>query len=541
MQNILTKIAGILAAPFLLIGSILNPTPAQAPLGAALPQAVGVFETSLAAPISSSATSLTLTANAIRGGGALSGYNCFTVDEGSAQAEVICGTVAGTAVTSLTRGISYSNGTSTVSGNQFAHRRGANVKITDFPIIQILKAQNNGEGTFENPIKYASTVSTTTLSTDGQNLASVAYANGLAFGGVPAASETASGFVELATGQEAASSTSTGGTGARLVLPASIATSTYNAGSSKNVVVTNASGIIDTGLLNATSTGGTSSANKIAQLNSSGVLDSTLIPFVFGDGSDGDVTISSPTTLTKDMYYDNLVINSPITTSGFRIFVKNTVSGNGSIIHNGSNGSGTTAGTTTGSGIFKTSAGGAGSPGVGGGGTGGAGTIGSAGGNGGAGDPTWGGTGAGGSVTKNFAPMIGSVSFPTTTGLNVASDGTISGFKGAGGGGGGGDVEGSGGGGGASGGFILLVAKKYTGTFTFSATGGNGGNATMSSGNGGGGGGGGAGGNVCVVYQTKTWTGSYTLTGGIGGTSIQGTSQNGPAGSSYEVNVMSLI
>lgn len=27
----------------------------------------------------------------------------------------------------------------------------------------------------------------------------------------------------------------------------------------------------------------------------------------FGDGSDGDVTISAPTTLTRDMYYNNLI------------------------------------------------------------------------------------------------------------------------------------------------------------------------------------------------------------------------------------------
>jgi hypothetical protein len=228
MQTFFTKLATILAAPFLFIGSILNPVPDQAPVpvGAALPQAVGVFETTLAAPISSSATSLTLTANAIRGGGAISGYNCFTVDEGSAQAEVICGTVSTLSVTSLERGISYSTGTTTVAGNQFSHRRGANIKITDFPIIQRLKAQNNGEDTFENPIKYASTVSTSTLGLDGKNLASVEYANELSFGTVAGASETAAGFVELATTAEIASSTQTGSTGARLGLSTANATST---------------------------------------------------------------------------------------------------------------------------------------------------------------------------------------------------------------------------------------------------------------------------------------------------------------------------
>lgn len=34
----------------------------------------------------------------------------------------------------------------------------------------------------------------------------------------------------------------------------------------------------------------------------------------FGDGSDGDVTISSPTTLTRDMYYNDLVLSDDLTT-----------------------------------------------------------------------------------------------------------------------------------------------------------------------------------------------------------------------------------
>jgi len=143
-----------LFAPIPLINDVVYPPTEDIPVGAALPQATGVFETSLAAPISSTATSMTLTANAVRGGGVVAGYTCFTVDEGSAQAEIICGTVSTTSVTSMTRGISYSDGVTEVTANKFAHRRGANVKITDFPILQILKAQNNGDATFDAPISY---------------------------------------------------------------------------------------------------------------------------------------------------------------------------------------------------------------------------------------------------------------------------------------------------------------------------------------------------------------------------------------------------
>jgi hypothetical protein len=48
---------------------------------------------------------------------------------------------------------------------------------------------------------------------------------------------------------------------------------------------------------------------------------------VFGFGQDGDVTIASDTTLTRDMYYNNLTINSScdLDTNGYRVFVKGTL------------------------------------------------------------------------------------------------------------------------------------------------------------------------------------------------------------------------
>jgi len=60
-------------------------------------------------------------------------------------------------------------------------------------------------------------------------------------------------------------------------------------------------------------------------------------PSVFGDGSDGDVVISSDTTLTRDMYYENLTVNSGIvlTTDGFKVFVRNVLKKRGTIRNNG--------------------------------------------------------------------------------------------------------------------------------------------------------------------------------------------------------------
>lgn len=194
MIDILTTIKGAIIGAALAIGSFFGVANIEQPMvGDALPQSVALFETSLASPISSSATSMTLTANSIRGGGALSGYNCFTVDEGSTSAEFICGTVASTAVTSLERGISPSTGTTTVAALQFAHRRGAQVKITDFPIIQILKAQNNGEGTYDNILNYQ--YSPTFLTASSTAIVSKGYVDGLAFGG------TIAGVTAGGTGQ----------------------------------------------------------------------------------------------------------------------------------------------------------------------------------------------------------------------------------------------------------------------------------------------------------------------------------------------------
>lgn len=71
---------------------------------------------------------------------------------------------------------------------------------------------------------------------------------------------------------------------------------------------------------------------------------STLYNMVFGDGGDGDATIASGTTsITKDMYYNNLTIQTggTLDTAGYRVFVKGTLTfqGTGKIARNGNNGS----------------------------------------------------------------------------------------------------------------------------------------------------------------------------------------------------------
>lgn len=264
LSNFTHALSSIIGGTLIAIGSWFTPInnlpplqvnePIQQNVGANLPSATALFETSLASPLSSAGSSMTLTANAVTGGGALSGYNCFTIDEGSAQAETACGTISGTSVTGLTRGISNANGTSTVAALAFAHRRGANVKITDHPILAILKAQANGEDTypnklwFDNLATYSSGLSFTTQS---NQLSSVKYAedyaNAVIAGGAPTSTLTYGGKVELATGAEAA-------LGAALVAekPLALYSAISAASSTANnlVVVTNVNGKIDPTFLN---------------------------------------------------------------------------------------------------------------------------------------------------------------------------------------------------------------------------------------------------------------------------------------------------
>lgn len=215
----------IILAPFLLIGSLLGMYNQNA--GATLPQGVAIFQTSLQSPITSSATSMTLTSNSVRGGNTLSGYNCFTIDEGSAQAEYVCGTVSGTTVSSLTRGIDPLTATTTNATLQFAHRRGASVKITDFPLIQVVRNQLSGLDNLPGILFYTQD---NTFSSSTQ-LVSKSYVDSVAIAGAPDSTESVKGITELATQIEMASSTVTGSTGASLSLYSKYSTSSpYTSG-----------------------------------------------------------------------------------------------------------------------------------------------------------------------------------------------------------------------------------------------------------------------------------------------------------------------
>jgi hypothetical protein len=320
-----------------------------------------------------------------------------------------------------------------------------------------------------------------------------------------------------------------------------------------------------------TSSAGATDEGKGAKLGTAGIFNSTIVPQVgwFGNGQDGNVTISSgTTTLTKDMYYNNLIVNGTgiLITAGYRVFVKGTLTvdkTSGAMIHNaGGNGGGGTAGSTP---SINGGGGSAGSAGLAGyflggkagqigangatttplnGVTGTASgalalvtTVGSAGGAGGnSSGGTGGGTGGVGGAITSSATSLAYSWFNAYFLTEITGASTLTFTKqniNAGAGSGGGGIEtsfnggaGGGGGSGGSGGVVWISARtlNLTGIGCINANGGNGGNG----GNGttgvnfeGGAGGGGAGGNggvVIVFYYERIGTGTITANGGALGT-----------------------
>ena len=270
----------------------------------------------------------------------------------------------------------------------------------------------------------------------------------------------------------------------------------------------------------------------------------------FGDGVDGNVTLSSGVTTTpvRDMYYNNLTVPSGATlsTANYRIHVKGTCTVSGTISCVGGNAVSNTAGAPLAWGtLIGGTTGGIGSPS----GSAGTNTVGTAivnsyGGSGGASCPGTGSTKAGGNATAPSASMGSYKSLPSLlTGVLFGAGGTSTGTArciGGGAGGGGGDNGGggtpAGGGGGAGGGFVMLLANSivFSGG-NISANGGAGASAGLTTGSAGGGGGGG-GGVVFMVYQTVTGTVSVTASGGAGGITSGGiAAQNGTSGSNGTV------
>ena len=255
--------------------------------------------------------------------------------------------------------------------------------------------------------------------------------------------------------------------------------------------------------------------------------------FFFGSGVDGDVTVSSSISLSRDMYYNNLTVTSAgtLNPSGYRIFVKNTltVQAGATISRNGNAGDsdGTPGGPLSSGTLGGSMGGGFGSSGDG---DSSSSALGGNGGSGGAGSSSAGGAGGISQNTETSGGLNYGASFSSIlrgSGITLSTR-IVGGAGGAGGGQGNFSKDGAGGG---SGGGVILIIAKYilaeAGSF-LSCIGGDGGNSGGSESGGGGGGGGG-----CQIIFTDSplsdlnWTTSVLK--GSGGS---GDAPGGLAGSS---------
>lgn len=343
----------------------------------------------------------------------------------------------------------------------------------------------------------------------------------------------------------------------------------------------NGIGVSTTSLSNGGVATTTPTAGMIPIASSSGYLDLGWSNNFFGAGSDGDVTISATTTLTRDMYYDNLTINAGVTVTGsYRIFVKNTFTNNGTISANGNNGSngsaggsqcsagaggaggapilsgsifGSATGTTGGNGGTCPNSGGSGAAAHGGSGVSSSAMLGFSGVNGGTGQAGSGAAGIGGiggsaipdyPILKrnNFLIVSSSENIIDYTSkiFGFVSTSTLSSSPNNGAGGGSGapisSSGGAGGGGsGSNGGVIYISARNLINNGTISAVGGNGGNGAVHNGSTAGGGAGGNGGLIILIYENLT-EGTVTTTGGVGGTGYNAGS-NGVVGNTIKLKL----
>jgi len=479
----------------------------------------------------------------------------FNIEPGTAREEVVvCTGVSGSSWTGCTRGLAFS-GTSEASvvANRKAHNAGSQVVMSNVHYVYQNFVDLDANQTITGIKNFTNNPTTsTTTPVNANQIVTKSYVDYVTVQGAPNASASVKGISKLST----------------------------DPASSTNPIA-----------LNSEEVSATSGANKVVRAGAVGKIAGSFIDetfaypwqgnsFPYGDGTDGDITISVDTTLTRDMYYNNLTINSgkilyPV---GFKIFVKGTLTVNGTINFNGANGSNGTASGNVTDGV-STSAGGAA-------GSGGAKVATStftmftniAGNNGSAGTnilggnsfgtngqningfvPTTtgnagvsggqGGGASGGSVRTSTGGTLGTTAFVkhlgTTQELITNFYNTI-GFMADNGSSGGGlgsthdslSVAGTGGGGaggnGASGGVIFIFARNavISATGLISANGGTGGNGAnsgnvsgatsgsrfCSSGGGGGGGNGGSGGYILIVSYTFSNAGSITVSGGALGT-----------------------
>lgn len=185
-MDILYGIAGAVASVLMAVGLVA--APAEAPiyipppledLGTTIPGAPALYDGYLATGISKTDTSLTLSTGELRNGQTLSGFLCFTIDNNTPTVEYVCGNASSTEVTNLSRGVDVLNPSATSSDLAYSHRRFASVSISDYPTLQFIARQLNGDDAIGAALSYESGVTPT----GNNHLTDVEYVLGVVNGG----------------------------------------------------------------------------------------------------------------------------------------------------------------------------------------------------------------------------------------------------------------------------------------------------------------------------------------------------------------------
>lgn len=116
----------------------------------------------------------------------------------------------------------------------------------------------------------------TNVATSTSQAASIAYVNGVAVAGAPNSTESVKGIVELATQLESASSTSTGSTGASVVLQAKYATSSPSVVCGLCIPVTKNDGNLDPMFFDGTGAGNQYTFNATTTMSAAVISTSTI-------------------------------------------------------------------------------------------------------------------------------------------------------------------------------------------------------------------------------------------------------------------------
>lgn len=549
-------------------------------LGAAIPIVVATYQDSLASRISSSATSFTLVRGTDKQSRNLNGFYGFVADEGTTSEEFITANCVATACTIVSRGIDVVDGETSVTALKFEHRRGASIKITNFPQLAILSRILNGQesasstfmfgggttadnktliadnGVTNKPfLRYNETSGRWQFSDDGLNTTNFATSSaaGLSasstkgifitdsFIGVNASSTF--GLAFDADGKLIVSASSTGGIGFSSGGALQVDGSDNFTFSGNNVF----SG-------NVTSTG---SLRAQTPTNASDVAIKSYVDgkSPFGDSSDGAFSQSSGTTTLNDAskyvyQYSSFVLSGTAALT----LGSNNQNRPVYIFVNGDLTVTSTAGQAVNANGFGASggAGGTGNGQSGAAGTGGAVSMGATNGNGGAAAASYGpssghggGGGGGGGLGNAGAAGTTATAAGGAGGTNTYyQTGTPTmilrmGFLGGGGGGGtsgmvfNNQTGGAGGAGGAGGGTIIFIVSgniNISSQFTARGTAGTAGSSLSSQG--GGGGGGGGGGLIGIFYAGTATANTATsnVTGGAGGAGADSGGAGGAGG-----------